>query len=272
MDTNITIQTKASAEGTAVLDKLFDIVELISQHPDGITPAEISEQLNLPRPTVYRLVAWLSRRGYLTAGEDRRLRIGLGFLRIGSRAPVASWIRDRGRPVLWSLANASGCAAAQIAVLDQGSATFLERTSLTNAVFKLDLRAGDTVPLYCTALGKAMLAQMTDAEAMALLAETELRTRTPATVIDPLKLQEEIQSVRRQGHAAAVAEYAEDVWSVAAPVPVPWTGTLYAIGVSEHMWRFSPDRLQAATRHVVAAAARLTGLLTNPENVDTQAG
>jgi len=270
MKSSSTIQT---SEGAAVLDKVFDIAELVADHPDGLSPGEISERLGLPRPTVYRLVSLLTRRGYLSLGEDRRLRIGLAFLRIGSRAPVADWVRDHGRPVLWNLVNASGCASAQIAVLDHGKALFLERTSPSSAVFKLDLRAGDAVPLYCTALGKVFLAAAPKMEADVLLDGIDLDRRTESTLTDRAALETEIATVRGQGYALSIAEYAEDVWSVAAPVMVPWSGPLYSIGVSEHMWRHSPERVQAATRQVLAAAARLSGLLNNPaEATTTKAG
>lgn len=252
------------SEGAAVIDKILDLVEFVAEKDHGTTPAEISESLGLPRPTVYRLVSVLTRRGYLAGGSDRRLHVGLKFLQIGNRVPVAELTRALARPVLWDLLRATGCASAQIAALDHGVAVFVERTSSSTSAFKFDRRPGDEVPLYCTALGMAMLAALPDAERDSLLDGTVFEPRAPNTLTTRYQVLEALELARRNGFATSVAEYADDVWSVAAPFSPDGGATTFSIGISEHMWRYSPQRLQEVATHVKAAAARIAEALAQP--------
>jgi IclR family acetate operon transcriptional repressor len=260
------IQTPPTArsEGAAVIDKILDVVEFIASAEDGSTPAEISERLGLPRPTVYRLVSVLSRRGYLASGSDRRLRVGLKFLQIGGRVPVAELARAAGRPILWDLLKATGCASAQIAVLDHGVAVFVERTSQSGSAFKFDRRPGDEVPLHCTALGMAVLAALPDGERDSLLDGIAYERRAPNTPMSREAVLSAVGLARRNGYAVSVAEYADDVWSVAAPFAAAEGAPPLAIGISEHMWRYSPQRLQEVATHVKAAAARMALAIAEP--------
>jgi IclR family acetate operon transcriptional repressor len=261
----------ARSEGAAVIDKILDLVEFVAAEADGTTPAEISERLGLPRPTVYRLVSVLARRGYLAAGSDRRLHIGLKFLQVGNRVPVAELTRTLGRPVLWELVRATGCASAQIAALDHGVAVFVERTSSSTSAFKFDRRPGDEVPLYCTALGMAMLAFLPAAERGSLLDGMTFEPRAPNTLTTRDAVQAALDLARRNGFATSVAEYADDVWSVAAPFSPDGGATVFSIGVSEHMWRYSPQRLQEVAVHVKAAAARMVRALAEPSEASASA-
>lgn len=253
------------SEGAAAIGKVLDLAEFVAESPEGVTAAEISDRLGIPRPTVYRLVSALVGRGYLVSGPDRRLRIGLKFLQIGSRAPIAELIRQHGRPALWSLVATTSCASAQIAVLDRNVAVFVERASLPNASFKLDLHPGDEVPLYCTALGLALLAELPTAESDMILDNIDFVVRAPNTLTSKGAVKARLEAVRNQGFATSIVEFADDVWSVAAPIKLGAGAPQYAIGISEHMWRHAPDRVQDVARHVVAAAARATLLLTAPE-------
>jgi DNA-binding IclR family transcriptional regulator len=245
-------------EGVGAIEKVLDIVELVAKSPAGLMVSELAETSGLPRPTVYRLLSALTKRRYLAVGADRRVRVGLAFLRIGSRVQIAEWIRATGRPLLWELARVSNCSTAQIAVLDDASAVFVDRAGLPGTSFRINVGAGDAVPLYCTAAGKALLAQLPSAEATAILRVLDLQPRTPATPTSIDKLEREIAEVRGSGVATSVAEYSDDVWSVAAPVSVDVDGRRYAIGVSEHMWKYSPQRLQEVSRLVHDTAQRLS--------------
>lgn len=254
-----------SDSGAAAIDKVLDIAELVAEAPEGMTAAEIAERTGLPRPTVYRLLAALGRRGYLTTGPDRRIRIGLSFLRIGSRVHFVDALSEISRPLLWRTVKETGCSSAQIAVLNGSAAAFIERVTLPGTSFQLDRRPGDFVPLYCTALGKVLLAQLPPDEVSAMLELIELEKRTPATPVRPEAILAELEQVRRQGYAVSVAEYADDVWSVAAAVSRPATGAPMAIGISEHMWRYSPQKMQAVAHQVADAAAELgTALVARP--------
>ncbi len=250
---------------TTSLDKALAVLEQVAETDEGATVAELSRQLQLPKPTVYRLVGRLSRRGYLITDGDRRLRLGLKFLGFSSRVPTGLEVRRASPPILEALIHAAeadigGVGSTQLATLDRDQVVFLERVGGRSA-FTLATPVGGMVPAHCTALGKALLGELPDEQVEALLQRTELVRLTSCTVIAPARVLSHIRQARRQGYATSIGEWAEDVWAVAAPVRVPGGSARYALGVSHHIWRYSPEHLELTARHVVAATAQLSAHL-----------
>ncbi len=250
---------------TTSLDKALDVLEQVAAFEQGATVAELSRELELPKPTVYRLVGRLSRRGYLISAGDRRLRLGLKFLGFSHLVPTGLEVRRASPPILEALirtaeADIGGVGSAQLATLDRDQVVFLERVNGRSA-FTLSTPVGGRVPAHCTALGKALLSQLPDAQIEALLRRADLVRLTSRTVVDPERLLSDIRRARRQGYATSVGEWDEDVWAAAAPVKEPGGSSRYAIGISHHIWRNSPEHLEVTARHVVAAAAQLSASL-----------
>lgn len=63
-------QQPKSVAGTALLSKLFDLLDIIGRDPGSVTIAELSEATNWPRATLYRILAAATAMGYVR--QDRR--------------------------------------------------------------------------------------------------------------------------------------------------------------------------------------------------------
>ncbi|MDC7218706.1 MAG: helix-turn-helix domain-containing protein [Spirochaetales bacterium] len=72
--------------GVQSVERVFDIVELLSRHSDGLNLTAISRELKLPTSTVYRLLTVLKDRNYIEKREDCSLyRLGVGFEEISEK-------------------------------------------------------------------------------------------------------------------------------------------------------------------------------------------
>jgi IclR family acetate operon transcriptional repressor len=78
---------------------------------------------------------------------------------------------------------------------------------------------GRRVPVHCTGVGKALLAQLPAAEVTAMLARTGMEPQTPHTITDPDRLARELDRIRQQGYAVDDAEQELGVRCVAVVVP-----------------------------------------------------
>ena len=67
------------------IERVFDILELLSKEQNGLQLTEIGRRLDLHKSTVYRLLAVLRKRGYIEKSEStNRYRIGVGFIELSS--------------------------------------------------------------------------------------------------------------------------------------------------------------------------------------------
>ncbi|HVR26036.1 MAG TPA: IclR family transcriptional regulator C-terminal domain-containing protein, partial [Candidatus Polarisedimenticolia bacterium] len=73
-------------------------------------------------------------------------------------------------------------------------------------------------PLYCTAVGKVMLAYMADNERERVLSQLVLKRLTPNTVGSLQELQAELYRVRKNGYACDLEEHELHIRCVAAPI------------------------------------------------------
>jgi len=131
-------------------------------------------------------------------------------------------------------------------------------------------RVGDPRPAHCTAIGKALLANLPEAELKTFLEAGEFRSLTPKTITAAAILELELARVREQGYAVDDEEFAQGMRCLAAPVRNFTGQVVAAIGISGPVWRASLDRVAQLTEFVKAAGDRLSQQLGYPG--DTREG
>lgn len=98
---------------------------------------------------------------------------------------------------------------------------------------------GRRVPVHCTAVGKALVAQLAEVDVRAILGRAGMVAQTPNTLTDPAALLAHLEQVREQGYATDEAEQELGVRCVA--VPVLDGPARVALSVSGPDARFTPD-------------------------------
>ena len=125
---------------------------------------------------------------------------------------------------------------------------------------------GARVHLHSTAVGKALLAQLTDDEASKILELSGMPALTDHTITDPKVLRHDLAVTRARGYAIDEGEQETGVSCVA--VPVPGAPVLTAISFSAPAPRLTPDVIRRAAPALLKAAETLTDRL-NAERVIT---
>lgn len=98
---------------------------------------------------------------------------------------------------------------------------------------------GETAPMYCTGLGKALLAFLPEEERQSILAEP-LEKFTDYTITDLMALTENLDEVRRNGFSVDNMEHEYGIRCVAVPVFNSERKVVAAVSVSGPSLRFSP--------------------------------
>jgi DNA-binding IclR family transcriptional regulator len=197
----------------------LDILALFAQGSPELSQKEISDALGLPLPTVHRLTGVLADRGFLERDpRTKRFRLGLEVARLMPALLSGLRLPDVARPYVVSLAAETG-EAVHLAML-QGSQVLYLLSESGGRLLTSQTPVGLRLPVHCTALGKALLAQLDDHSARAVAGPEPFGQRTPHTLTDWTSLRESLREVGRSGVATSEEEF--EIGLVAIAVPVRW--------------------------------------------------
>lgn len=191
------------------------VIEAFGKEKPRLSIAEVSHITGLDRATARRCLLTLAQLGY--AEYDGKffmllpkiLRLGHAYL---SATPLPTIIQ----PHLDKLSDSVG-ESASASVLDGTEIVYIARASQLR-VMSINLTAGSRLPAYCASMGRVLLAGLNDAEAYALLARTDLQSKTHHTLTDANQLMNELASIRTQGYAINDQELELGLRSIAVPI------------------------------------------------------
>lgn len=244
------------AEGTASLDKALDVLDAIGESSQGLSQAELSERLALPRTTLYRLLGTLVERGMLRRDPFRRVYC-LGF-RCFEYAKAAYAMPDlvaAASVELRSLRDLTG-ETTYLAALDGLEVLSLERVDGAHSV-RSAAALGQRKPLHCTSQGKAILAALDPLRRDALVRDITLAALTPHTITDRRRLQAELKVTAARGYSIDDEEIVVGVRCCGAPVVDAAGQVRGAISVAAPSFRMTMQRIELLGPEVAQAARRI---------------
>jgi DNA-binding IclR family transcriptional regulator len=133
---------------------------------------QIAGRCGLPKSTVTRITFTLTKLGYLVQLESGgKYGLGTATLALGSSMLARMDVRQLARPMMQKLADFSGATLA-IAVRDRLSMIYVEVCRST-ATVALTLQVGSRIPLATSAIGRAYLAKISEAERKDILSRCQ---------------------------------------------------------------------------------------------------
>jgi DNA-binding IclR family transcriptional regulator len=197
--------------------RAFAILELLEYSDRRRNLSEISRKLDLPKSTTSLLLSTLESIGYITrdASERRYLLTSKAF-GFGLELSKQVDLSRRARPTLETIAHALRVTA-HLAVLDGDQALFVNKVDGV-AQPCCDIYPGRRINLPCTAVGKILIAYMSEGDQRVFLARHGSIQHTSRTIVSPERLVEEITRVRKQGYAFDNQEEELLVRCVAVPI------------------------------------------------------
>lgn len=222
--------------GVQSVDRALDVLEvLVAQGTSGVT--DIVRATGLPLGTVHRLLATLAERGYVRQDADRRYAVGPAALRLVD--PSRQSIAAVGTPYIRRL-TAQFEETANLAVREGEDMVYVAQSPSPHSL-RIFAEVGRRVPLYRTAVGKAILATYDDREVATLLSGMPMGAATRHTITGVPAMLAELAKVRAQGFAVDEQEQEIGVRCVAAAVPTPSGPSFAAISLSGPTERFSVE-------------------------------
>ncbi|MFC8662259.1 IclR family transcriptional regulator [Streptomyces sp. NPDC057199] len=217
-----------------------------------LTLAALVQRSGLPRSTAHRTADKMIRLGWLDKPTDR-YRIGNRLFEISSLAPIRHELREAVLPFLQDLHHAARTTV-QLGVLDGTQILVVDRISGHRPMPMLS-QPGGTIPAYCSALGRAILAYSDRATVETVLG-AGLPPRTPRTLTSAVAVLRELAAIPDRGWAVDREEGNIGVSCVAAPIFGPLGESVAALSVTGPSKLVRADRIGPAVRLAAAAASR----------------
>ena len=243
-------ESKAAPVG--VVMKVLKILEALHSNPSGLQLQQIAKQTAINKSTAYRFLAHLQGEGYLYRDNAGAYVIGPKLARMGSGINFEESLRKMARPILQKLWSATG-ETVNLAVLDGQQILYLDVIESSHT-FRLASQNGARRPLYCTALGKAILAYLPAEETDELLRSLIFERQTPRTLTQPAKLKRDLAKSRMQGYAIDNEEAVLGARCIAAPVFDATGKVVGAISISGPLIRITTEKVSALAALVKEAA------------------
>lgn len=249
---------KKPAYKVQVLDRAINILEFVARQSGGEAGLpELAAAMKLHKTTTHRIAHVLESRGLLRRGPDsNRYRLGLHLYDLGCQALDNVNIRDEARPIMTRVAFEVG-ETTHLAVLDRAEVLYIERIEAQRSL-TMGSKLGARNPVYCTALGKAILAFSPDAEVDQALAGCRMQARTKNTITSVLSLKRDLERIRDRGYSIDDEEIEDGIRCISAPVLNPADRAVAAISISGPSSRVTPDRFQIIGKTVMKAAEELS--------------
>ena len=249
----------ANAAPVGVLAKVLAILELLDNTPGGLQLRSIAELTKLNKSTAWRFLSQLQRSGYLVRDNAGAYLLGPRLVHLGSGSTYQSTICRLSRPVLEELWRETG-ETVNLGVLDGKEVLYLDVLESPHN-FRLVSKIGTRRHLYCTGLGKAILAWQQPAARDHLLSATRFEKLTLRTIIRPSGLMNDLRRSIARGYTLDNEEAELGARCVAAPLLDASARVVAGISVSGPVTRISSARTAEIGEAVRRSALVISNLL-----------
>lgn len=244
--------------------RAFSILETFTPARQVQGIATVADGLGMSRSTAHRYMLTLTAFGYLERTSDRRYRLGLRVLDLGMSALNSSELGEQAESYLADLRKHTGYTAS-LAILDGTEIVYMGRArSFKRGQHKIDhnIRVGSRSPVYCTALGKMLLANLPGSAQNEIVDETALKRRAANTITTKKALRVELERVREDGIALNDEELHEGLIAIAAAVRDGSRTVVGAVSLAAHVSMISLEEMvDALGPHLASTADQVSARL-----------
>lgn len=225
-----------------VADRLFLVLETLADA--GPLPlTDLSHRLDLNKSTVHRLLTSLMYLGYVKQDtETGKYYLSFKILSLSNRLLEKMDILDTVRPILRQISGETG-ETVHFVQLDGNEAVYICKEESTLNSVRMVSKVGSRIPLYCSGVGKAMMADLSDEKVSQIWETSEIKKYTSHTITSYDALLECLEQVRRQGYALDDEENELGVRCIAVSLP-DYSGVCrYAMSITAPVTRMSDSRI-----------------------------
>jgi IclR family transcriptional regulator, KDG regulon repressor len=246
------VEGEGAGDGT--VGKALDVLDRVAQAGHPVRFSELLAEGHYPKATLYRFLQTLTHQGMLAYDADRQTYgLGVRLVRLAHAAWAQSSIAPLARPFIDRLSAEVG-ETIHLAQLDQGQVLYVDKRNAQRPI-EMFSQAGKVGPAYCTGVGKAMLAFLTEDELNRALDRQSFHRFTPQTLDTPARLLADLQAIRQRGYAFDREEHEPGIICIAVPILTRAGRAMGALSVTSTTARTTLDGLAGLAPKIRETAA-----------------
>lgn len=223
------------------LDRAFAILDCLGDSPVPLGLGEVAEGLGLHKSTAHRFLMVLERHRMVDRTSSGKFRLGLRLFDYGNRAIEQYDLRECAQRHMRKLVQEVE-ETVHLCVLENMHMVYIDKLEPERSV-RMISRVGSSSPVHCTAVGKAILSQMSVEDATEIVKRLRLEKMTKKTLVTRETLMQEIARTRRRGYAVDDEEREEGVRCVAVAIQDTVGNPVAAVSISGPAFRVTGRKL-----------------------------
>ncbi|MBU0517299.1 MAG: IclR family transcriptional regulator [Proteobacteria bacterium] len=227
---------KSLATGLTVLQTMAE-----ASRPMSLT--ELSRAVGTNNATTTRCCYTLSQMGFVHRDAQRRFYLAPKALLLGYAAVSRLGWRNVAREYMEAL-NKDIRETINLSILEGVEILYIIRIK-TEKILSYDLQIGSRLPLYCTSMGKSLMAFTPPDQVRRIFKDIEFKPLTHRTITNLEDYLRELEEVRRKGYSINDEELSVGLRSVAAPIPDREGRAMAALNIAVPTKRVSREELEA---------------------------
>jgi DNA-binding IclR family transcriptional regulator len=250
--------TTTESSSVRVVDRTLDIIEALAGAPHGMQLNVLSEAVGLHKATVYRLLQSLANRCYVVKDEDTgKYRLTMRLFDLSSQILGGFNLLGVARPFLERLSDETH-EVVHLVARENTEVIYLHKEDPSGSVVKMNSRIGSRIPLYCTGVGKSILAELSEEDLEAVWQASDIIPRTHRTITTLEDMRRELENVRQLGYAVDDEENEVGVRCVAAAIRNTYGIPFAAISISAAVQRMPVETMRQYGQTVIATADEIS--------------
>ena len=246
----------AAEQGDGTVGKALDVLDMVAAVGRPVRFTDLLARADYPKATLYRLIQTLTHQGMLAYDPDRQTyALGVRLVRLAHAAWATSSLAPLARPYLDELSAETG-ETIHLAQMDNGQVLYVDKRNAAKPV-EMFAQAGKVGPAYCTGVGKAMLAYLSEDEVERAIQRQSFHRFTEHTLDSPEKLRAELQAIRVRGHAYDREEHEPGIICCAVPILSRTGRVIGALSVTSTTSRTTLTELDARAGRIKQTAAQI---------------
>ncbi len=251
--------TDTSAQTVQALDRGLGVLQALVRD-QGATLSDLALTMGIPPSTLHRILATLERHDFVEMDPaTQEWRIGIGAFRVGSVFLTRTNVVEAARAPMRALMAATG-ETANLGLTDGDEVVFVAQVE-SHAPIRAFFRPGTRGPMYCSGIGKALMAAMPRETVQRMVQRSGLAPFTATTLTTPERLFADLDATRKRGWSFDDQERHEGMSCIAAPIHDSFGNVVAGVSVSGPSARFAPDRLADIGTKVKATAATISAAI-----------
>jgi DNA-binding IclR family transcriptional regulator len=266
-------EQKSGGDGVKSAQRALMVLELLTRSEWPLSFAEIGAELEYPRSSLFGLLKTLQDRHWVALDEQtRRYSLGIRTMEAGNAYLRSIDLVQLAQPQMVQVRDGIE-ETVQLSVLDGRFNVYLGKVEGKQSL-RLASEIGRRLEAHTTALGKMMLAGLSDDELNRLFAGIELEAFTPYTITDFDQLKLELIRTRQRGYATDDEEHTRGVRCVALPIRNDRGQMVAGLSVSFPTVRYTDERAHIAREllsEAVTAISRELGYSAGQNHLEANA-